>query len=186
MHTDIPGYEPDEITAGETLEWTRDLDDFPASGWELKYYFRGAGAGFDATAAADGDTHAVTVPSSATANLAAGTYYWQAWAAQGDEKRLVASGQVAVKPSLAALTTATTFDGRSEVKKALDAIDAVLKNKATRDQQEYQIGNRMLRRIPVDQLISLRRYYAGLYAKEQRRSGGFFLQNIETRFSEPR
>lgn len=185
----IPEIEPDEFTAGETLEWRKSLDDFPASDWTLKYYFRApVGGGFDATAAADGDDFSVSV--AAPDSLAAGAIYWQAWVEKGGEKHLVAEGNSTVKASLAGVAAGAAFDGRSRVKKILDAIDAMMEGKATRDQQEYQIGtpsgNRMLRRIPIDQLISLRRYYAGLYAKERRRAGGFFMQTIETRFDEPR
>ena len=185
MHEDIPDYEPAEITPGETLEWTKEFDSFPASEWTLKYYFRGAGQGLDAVATADGETHIVLVPAASTASLVAGAIYWQAWVEQGAEKHLVESGQATVKPSLAALAEDATFDGRSDVKRILDAVDAMIAGKATRDQQEYQIGNRMLRRIPLADLINLRKHYAGLYAKERRRAGGLFIRNIETRFDEP-
>jgi hypothetical protein len=190
MELDVPTYEPTSITAGETLKWTKDLGDYPASDYTLKYYFRGGGAGFDATANANGDTHEIEVAATTTAPLAAGTLYWQAWVEKDDEKYVVDAGQVEVKPGLAALAAAETHDGRSKAKVILDAIDDMVEGKATRDQQEYTIGNRMLKRIPIPDLILLREKYAQIYARERRterlKQGAPFLKNIHMRFREPR
>lgn len=181
--SDTPTKPPREFTAGETVKWECSFDDYSsADGWALKYFFRGKGK-FDVSAEAQDDgSFAATV--GADVEVQPGTYYWQGRVEKGGERYVIDSGEVLVKADLSG--DVGEYDGRSEAKKTLDAIDAMLASKATRDQQEYQIGSRMLRRIPVDQLISLRRYYAGLYAKERRRAGGFFLQNIETRFDEPR
>jgi hypothetical protein len=189
MTQDVPTFEPREIAIGETLEWTKDLEDYPASLWTLTYYFRGAGPGFDAVATADGDAHAITVPASTTANLVAGAYYWQAWAVSGSEKHMVDSGQATVKQGFNTVTTSTTVDRRSKVKKILDAIDDLIAGRAVKDVQQYMIGNRQLMHIPAEQLLSWRRYYAQLYANEQRRAkakkGRPFFSNINVEFTKP-
>jgi hypothetical protein len=41
------------------------------------------------------------------------------------------------------------YDGRDHVRRVLDAIEAVIENRATIDQQHYQINNRSLTRILV-------------------------------------
>jgi hypothetical protein len=186
----IPTFEPSVITIGETLAWTKALEDYPASeGWALTYYFRGAGVGFDATATADGDEFEISVPATTTANMTAGTYYWQAEVSLSGEKHIVDRGQTEVKAGLAAIDAATTHDGRSVAKTIIDAIDALMLGKATRDQAEYTIGNRSLKRTPVADLILLRERYAQIYAREQRaeklRQGAPFLKNIYTRFTRP-
>jgi hypothetical protein len=187
----IPTFEPTEIIAGETLNWTKSLLDYPASeGWTLKYYFRGAGAGFDVTATADGDDFSITVSATATATMAAGVYYWQAEVSLSGEKHIVDSGQATVKASLASVTSSATFDGRSRAQKILDAIDAMLEGKASLDQQEYMIGNRSLKRIPIPDLIALRTHYAQLVGRERRaekiRQGASFLKTVHVRFRQPR
>ncbi|HWT00204.1 MAG TPA: hypothetical protein VN256_08150 [Pyrinomonadaceae bacterium] len=183
----ISTFEPTEITAGSTLKWVKSLLDYPASeGYVLKYYFRGAGTGFDATATADGDDFEVNVPTATTAQMAAGTYYWQAEVSLSGEKFIVDTGEVKVKASLAATAAGDAFDGRSEAKKILDAIDAMLKGKATLDQQEYSIGNRALKRIPIPDLLSLRKHYAQLVARERRvAKGAPLLKSINARFKRP-
>jgi hypothetical protein len=189
MAQDIPTFEPREITIGETLQWTKDLEDHPASDWALTYYFRGAGTGFDATATADGDTHSISVPATATANLVSGVYYWQAWVVHGSEKHQVDSGQATVKQGFLTVTTATIVDQRSKAKKILDAIDDLIAGRAVKDVQQYMIGNRQLMHIPAEQLLSWRKHYAELYAKEQRRArakkGHPFFSSINVRFDKP-
>jgi hypothetical protein len=187
----IPTFEPTEIIAGETLNWTKSLPDYPAAeGWTLKYYFRGAGAGFDVTATADGDDFSVTVSATTTAAMTAGAYYWQAEISLSSEKHIVDSGQATVKPALAAVASNVVFDGRSRVKKTLDAIDAMLDGKATLDQQEYMIGNRSLKRIPIPDLIALRTHYAQMVSRERRAEklsqGAPFLKSVHVRFRQPR
>jgi hypothetical protein len=187
----IPTFEPTEFTIGETLKWTKSLADYPASeGYALKFYFRGAGTGFDITATADGDDYSVTVPAATTAEMTAGKYNWQAEISLSGEKFIVDSGEVTVKPSLAAINASVTFDGRTTARKILDAIDALLQGKASLDQQEYMIGNRSLKRIPIPDLISLRTHYAQIVSRERRddkrKQGASFLKSVHVRFKQPR
>lgn len=139
----IPTYEPREIVVGSTLKWTRDFEGYPASEYSLTYYFRGAGQGFDAAAT--------------TSEMTPGAYYWQAVAVKDGEKFVAARGEAKAVAGLASVAAATTVDGRSEAKKTLDAIDALLAGKATLDQQQYSIagggGYRMLSRIPITELL---------------------------------
>lgn len=195
MSTELPTYEPREIATGETPRWTKSLNDYPASeGWALTYYFRGAGEGFDVTAVADGDDFTISVPAASTTAMTPGTYYWQAWVSKDGEKYQVGEGAVAVKQGFAAVDAETIVDNRSQAKKILDAIDATLEGRATTDQQQYQIsgggGFRMLMKIPVGELTGLRKYYAGIYAREQRRArvrrGGTLFSTIKVRFDTPK
>src|SRR5690606_10716299 len=77
----------------------------------------------------------------------------------------VESGRVRITPDLA--QAAAGFDGRSQNRIALDAIDAVLARRATLDQERYRINNRELYRTPIEDLIRLRSYYATLVAREE-------------------
>lgn len=190
MSQNIPTFEPDQITIGETLIWKKSLADYSAAdGWVLTYYFRGAGPGFDIAATADGSDFAITVPAASTAGMTAGAYQWQAWVVLAGVKHQVDSGTAKAVASFLTVDAATTVDGRSQLKKILDGIDAMILGKATADQQEYTIGNRQLKRIPIPDLIALRTQYAKLYSSERRadklRQGAPFFKNINVRFVKP-
>lgn len=187
-HENIPTFEPETFFVGETLEWTKDLEDFPAGEWTLTYYFRGVGTGFDAVATADGSAHSVTVPAATTAGLSAGAYFWQAWAEKGPEKHLVDQGRSAVKPSLAGVTTATAVDNRTQAERDLEAVRLALVGNL--EVQEYTIGNRTLRRRSLKELQDLEQQLVRRVNAERRRErarqGGDFLQTINVRFDVPR
>ena len=181
---------PKEFTIGESLTWTKSFADYPASdGWVVTYYFRGAGTGFNAAGASDGDDHLFEVATATTGAMTAGKYSYQAFAELDGEKVQVDFGEVTVKASLSATLTTATFDGRSAVKIALDAIDALIAGKATLDQQEYTIGNRQLKRYTPTELVKLREHYAALYAQEVRaenaKKGGSLLKTHRVRFRRP-
>lgn len=155
--TDIPTVEPLEWAAGDTVQWTKDLADYPAGTWTLAYYFRGAAGGLAATATASGTTHAITITAAQSAVLAPGRYAWEAYVTSGSVRHRVGGGTVLVTRNLAA--TPAGFDARQHCEKVLDAIEAVIEGRATRDQQSYSIAGRSLQRMPVADLIVLRDKY---------------------------
>lgn len=163
----IPTNEPLELRAGDTWEWRReDLTDYPAGTWTLTYRFKKASGGFEVVAAADGLSHAVTVTAATSAGYASGDYTWQAQVASGTTKYTVDSGTLKVLPSLFATAATVASDQRTHAKKVLDAIEAVIEGRASLDQQEYQIGGRMLKRTPITDLLKMRNFYKGEYQAE--------------------
>lgn len=143
---DIPSTEPLFIQAGDTVAWTRNLADYPASAWDLKYRLINAAAKIDITAVADGDTHSVTVAAATTATWAAGEYTWQAYVEGGSSERYtVASGRLTIKPDLAA--KAAAFEARSTARKALDDTRAALATwiASNGQVQEYEIAGRRMK-----------------------------------------
>lgn len=182
--------EPERLVTGATAQWRKISTDYPATdGWEMAYYFRKAeGDGFNVTAEADGSDYLATIESTATESLTAGTFSWQCWVINGAVKYLVDSGKLVMSAGFDPSAT-TQVDGRSEVKKILDAIDAMIGKRANKIQQEYVLGNRQMKYIPIPDLIALRTQYAHLYNEEVRaerlRKGGPFFKNILVRFVEP-
>jgi hypothetical protein len=80
----------------------------------------------------------------------------------------VEAGEVRIAPDLSA--QGAGVDSRDHVRKVLDAIEAVIENRASIDQQSYQINNRSLQRTPLNELLKLRsRYRAELAAKNASR-----------------
>lgn len=186
-----PTTEPRQFVSGETLTWEISLPDYPPSdGWVLSYAFRGPGPGFDVGAIDDGQVYRVVVTSATTGALVPGLFYWQATVTLGSEVHIVREGQTLVKPGIASVDIDDTLDQRSQAKKILDAIDSMMMGKIPSDVDEYTIGTRQLRHIPVRELIDLRKYYAQLYSSElaaaRAKQGGSFIQNVGIKFGRPR
>lgn len=158
-----------EIIQGATYNWEVKLADYlPSDGWSLKYYLRGVGTGLDITATDEDDVFQVEINATQSAALTMGSYAWQSFAEKSADKIFIAGGNLKIKEGFSTINAATTFDNRSAIKIALDAIDALLANKATLDQQRYVIGNRQLDRIPIPDLLNLRKEYQKLYNQELR------------------
>lgn len=162
--------EPTRLVSGDTWEWNRALTDYPASaGWVLTYAFRSASAYFNVTASADGDNHAVSVATTTTDDIAKGRYYWQSYATKGSERYTVGSGVLEVAANFAG--TAAASDQRTHARKMLEAIEAVLEDRASNDVMEYSIGGRSLKRIPRAELMRLHAYYRNQVAVEEGTGG---------------
>jgi hypothetical protein len=188
----VPTYEPAEITKGESLHWTKDFTEYRAAdGWTLTYYFRGVGAGFNATAteASDG-TFDVAVEEAVTDTLTAGAYQWEAWATNGTDTVRLATGRVTVITSLKTVSTSTTIDRRSTAEIIVANIDALMAGNASPAQKAYSIGSggaeRRLENFPPSELISLRKFYAGIANSEIRRArakaGGNYNRMVKVHF----
>lgn len=178
MSENIPYFEPKTFVKGEKLHWKRCFADYLPSEYSLQYRFRGqTGAGFNADATADGTDFEIEVAASVTATLTAENYRWQAWLteiADNNNTFLVESGNSLVEAGFSSGSTAAV-DNRSEAKIMLDNIDAVIAGTAANNVLEYTIQGRQLKRYPPSELIELRKYYAGIVAREnldaRRRAG---------------
>ena len=161
MPAAIPTSEPSALRAGDTWKWTRSLPDYPASaGWTLKYRFKNSTGGFEIVASASGNDYSITAAAVTTATYTAGTYTWEAWVEGGSsEKYTIDEGTFVVKPDYRAVAAGAALDDRSHAKKVLDAITAVIENRASKDQERYMIANRELWRTPIPELLKLRQRY---------------------------
>lgn len=155
--------EPSSARAGDTWRWQRVAADFPVSeGWALTWHLSSAGNHYSQAGSGSGDTWTATWSSSTTASIVPGRYTWAAQAVNGSDKVTVATGSIVVG---AALTAAA--DTRSHARKCLDALEAVLENRATSAQQEMQIGDRVLKYLPHAELIRLRSVYSIEVTREE-------------------
>ena len=155
------------IIAGDTLDFTTSAPDYPASsGWSLKYRLapRSTGTAIDITATASGDDYAIQVTATATAAWAPGYYSWVAFVEKASERYTVGSGQLEIRAASSTLAAGT--DGRTHARKVLDAIEAVLEGRATKDQEEYAINGRSLKRTPIEELMKMRQLYRNEVAGE--------------------
>lgn len=115
---------PSSLRAGDTLSGTFDLSDYPASAsWVLSFTLINASAKQTITCTASGDLHVLSVPAATTAGWAAGLYTYTAHVTKSPLRYTVGSGQIQVLPDLSA---ATTYDGRTPARRALEAAEAAL------------------------------------------------------------
>ncbi|MBU1864263.1 MAG: hypothetical protein KKH94_11410 [Candidatus Omnitrophica bacterium] len=164
--------EPKEIVAGDTITWDKSISDYKASGgWTLTYYFWNTTKDFSVVAAADGDGYTVSISATISAAYTPGKYNWKSIVSKGTgetlERYTFEEGTITVLHN-PAVTYGKGIDTRSETKKALDSIDAVLAGTATKEQASYTIAGRSITLRTVEELTKLRAHFARLYAKELR------------------
>jgi hypothetical protein len=161
-----------ELIAGDTLQFTTSVPDYPASaGWTLTYRLvprtSGSAISFDATA--DGDDYDIEVGASTTDDWTAGEYSWSAYVSKAGERHTVDQGTVKIQPNPGVVAA---YDARSFARKALDAIEAVLEGRASKDQEEYSIGGRSLKRTKLEDLHKMRARFKAEVDAEDRAAAG--------------
>lgn len=164
---------PEKLAAGSTLKVLRSYSDYSASdGWTVTFYFLGPSS-FDKAADAEGSDHLLTLDATSTAALVVGTYNYQARAEKSGEVAVVESGSIEVTADFSTATGAS--DQRSFNKKALDAIRAVLANKASSDELSYQIAGRQVQHFTWQELMDAESVFSARYKAElnkERRAAG--------------
>jgi len=158
--------EPKSFVAGEFVRWRCNEPSYPANnGWVLAYNLRSSisDSAIDVVSVADNEHHVVILTSQTTKDYKSGTYSWQCTAKKDEELHVVRNGTLIIKPNLSALTV---FDGRSHIKKILDALEATLLGKASLDQLSYSISGRSLMRLSPSELLKWRDVYKAEYTRE--------------------
>ncbi len=175
---------PDEIRLGDTLEVLFCFGDFKASdGWVVTVYWKGSTTDYSKLTTADGDNHLLTLSSTETnTNLKVEDMSWQAKAALGGE---VFTADYGTQMGLVNFTEAGASDQRSQNQKTLDAITAVIENRASTDQQEYTIKDRQLKRMDIEDLLNFQAIYENRVKQEKRREKGQGTPLIKVRFQAP-
>jgi len=185
--------EPDQIRANTSVNWVRGIDPVlnnagaqiaSASvddGWSAAYELRNASSFIQLPTDGSDNTYTVNISAATTQNYAAGEYSWELYITNGSDRHFIDSGTLTVIGY-----TAGAQDMRSQVKRTLDMIDAMIEGRASKDVQEYSIdtgaGSRSLKHLSVDELFKFRRYYASLYQAEQKAVGKGRSTTIKPRF----
>jgi hypothetical protein len=164
---------PASFTAGLTFERCVSLDCYPASaGWALSAALRGP-AVINITATVEDDKHKLTADAATTAAWAPGRYSYIVRATKDGKVYAVETGVLEILPDLNAQTAG--YDGRTHAERTLEAIEAVIEQRATMDQERYRINNRELYRTPIADLMKLRDLYRSEVQREQKgRTGKLF------------
>jgi hypothetical protein len=158
------------ITAGDTLDFTTSVPDYPASaGWTLKYRLvprTSTNSVISLTAAASGDDYNVTASAAASAAWAVDYYTWSAYVELGALRYTVDRGQLQIRASSTTLAAGT--DTRTHARKVLDAIEALIESKGAADVMEYTIGNRSIKKMGMADLLVWHSRYSAMVQNEDR------------------
>lgn len=160
---------PDEIGAGLTFDFLLTLTAYPAPDWDVTAHLRGPSS-INLTSDAEGSQHRFHATAAATSGWAAGAYWYTLRATDGTDVVEVENGQVEILPDLVNQTG--PYDGRTQAQIALEAIEAVLANRATMDQERYRINNRELYRTSIEDLLKLRAHYRREVQQEKAKACG--------------
>ena len=172
---------PNTITAGTTLEIPVTLTAYPAPAWSLTLVMRGPGK-IDLQAAARNNQHVVSAPADTTSEWAPGRYWYSLRVTDGDRVEEVDAGEMVIAPDL--MQADASFDGRDHLRRVLDAIEAVIEGRASKDQERYRIKDRELYRTPVGDLLKLRNTYRNELARKNaaKRGSDLLGRQVRVRF----
>ena len=164
MTTTISGL-PSIVYAGDTLCFLDSFTDYPAATWTLTYRFVGANGSYTFDAAASGSDHEADVAAATTAAWAAGDYQATGTVTDGTDRFTVFSETIEIVADYDAMTSSTDIRTHEEI--TLDAIEAVIENRATADHNSYTIAGRSISKMTIDELLRLRNYYKDLVNKQK-------------------
>lgn len=172
-----------KFTAGDAQAWTDSPFTLPdgtlatALTHALSYSFRGpiktAGVDVACSVLASGWKGALSNAQSAALNGGNTTliWFWQAVVSSlaDGTRTTVGGGQLSVLPNLAALAAGTSiYDGRSDAERNLAAVKAEITARIKGGVTlEYTIGNRSLKKEPMDALLKLQTRLAQDVAREK-------------------
>jgi hypothetical protein len=159
--------EPSNFAAGETVEWTKVVTDYPSTdGWSLVYSIRGISVFPDvlATPVSDG-SYSIAIPAASTAIMESGSYLWSSHAYKAGPPILryaVGKGVIYVTANL---VTAETIESHAAIMVRL--LTALLQGRADSDMQRYQVAGRSIDKIPVLEAKALLNVYKAELWKER-------------------
>ena len=182
---DIPTTEPSQIRAGTTVKWDRnDLSaDYPADTWTLNYYLINSAGKITITASANGLYFRIAETAATSADYTVGKYEWIAEVNEGTNYHVADRGTIEI---LTDYSVAETFDSRSDAQYVYEAITAVIKGRASQDQESYSIAGRALSKTPIPDLLLLRDKFKAEWETEKKteriNNGGDSRNRIKVRF----
>jgi len=183
MAIEIPTVVPTEFVAGYSIQWkTADNSDLTiADGWTLSYAIVTAGKNIDIQCTDNGDGYHLAEISAADSKLLpSGQYHWQAYLTKATVRHPAGSGQLDVLKNFADLDGG--YDARTYWRTVLDNVQAVIQERATKDQSSYTVNGRQLSRTPVADLLVLYNKAKFMVGNEEKEAGLSGSGTIKVRF----
>lgn len=163
---------PAIIYAGDTVKWNEPAtpDYSSTAGWVSTFALRHS-TGNDAlniTGVADGaGGWNFTITAAQTAALHVNGHWWQIAVTKDGERYTLGTGSLETKANIPA--SGHTYDGRTQAQIDLDAVRAEMRARITGGSvQEYSIGNRSLKKMPMADLIAMETKLKADVAREAR------------------
>jgi hypothetical protein len=134
---------PDELIAGDTWEWTRELADYPPATHSAAWYFEKADGNFSVSAGETGNLYTGTVAAATSAGYRAGKYRWRLLVTRTADsvRKTVEQGWLEVLPDPAA---AGNVDHRTTARIMLDNVEAYLRDPSNVMAANFALGGRSL------------------------------------------
>ena len=169
---------PQKVIAGDFVQWripaSQDVfgNSISSPDWSVVYYLRTntSSEGATVNSSAYNDGFQFSIPAATTANFDAGNWFYQAVANKsGQETQTIYRGSFEVLATQSYSGTPAAYDGRSQVEKDLDVIQAAIRTIISGGAiQEYKIGTRTAKKYELSELIMLEaRYKAELVREKQ-------------------
>lgn len=164
---------PALIYAGDTVKWNEPAtpDYSSAAGWAASFVLKHASGGEHLSAVsgvADGaGGWNFTITAAQSAQLDVNGHWWQLTVSKDGERYTLGTGKLEVKADIPA--AGNTYDGRTQAQIDLDAVRAEMRARVTGGSvQEYSIGNRSLKKMPMADLIAMETKLKADVAREAR------------------
>lgn len=164
----MPGFEtlagmPSRVTSGDSvsLALVEFSNQYPPADYALTVVIaRGTGAPVSTSLADTAGVHTGTIN---FAGIAAGmcSYVIRAVRKADNAVASLETGSVTIDPDI------TTQDPRSHAEKVLEAIEALIEGRATKDVSSYSIAGRSLTRLSPKELVEWRSFYKNEVARKR-------------------
>lgn len=167
MVATIPIGEPAEVTQGDTIRWRYKNSDYDPATWTLTYALVNANHQTQSVTCTDnGDgTHLFTLSATDSRALGSGKWHFQGKMSSDGIVELVTEGAITVKRDFS--LTGQNYDARSHAEIVLDAIEAVIQNRASSDQSSMSLNGRSLSLMSHKELEEQRALYRSEVANER-------------------
>lgn len=186
MADPVPTIEPQEMFVGDSLQWDKDLEDYPAGTWTLSYRIlpqSGTTGVQTLVATASGTTHQIRKTSSDTGAYTAGTFWMVGYVTTATNRFEIYSGPLTIRENPA---TATSYDGRTYLQRVLDLLEASIEaNEAPRTVIRYSFGGVTSEVRTLEEALKAREQIKAAIAAEAAQASGQ-QRRILTRFRCPR
>jgi len=183
MSAAVPTTEPKEIFAGDSIHFTKTLNDYPASTWTLAYRLlkQAGGEAETLTATADGDDYDIEVAASATADYVPGEWWMIGYVTSGTERVQIYSGKLTIRPDPA---TVTSYDGRTYLERVLALLEEVIEKGVIRETIRYSYGGVTSEVVSMKDAFDARDRIKAAVAQEAAAASGQ-QRRILTKFTTP-
>lgn len=147
---------PGQMRAGDSIAFTHTLESHSADdGWALSYSIVNNNNQYTLDSSGVGGVFTFEVGGNVTRDFKPGAYKWFCFVSKGFDRKTIGLGEVEILPDI----TSASASHISHAEIVLQAVEASLENKATKDQQELSINGRNIKRYTFDELLKLRSQY---------------------------